>query len=84
MLRPDRFTTENDSVQQAVWAPGPVCFLEEFVRNRACSVKRVSAKLIENNVEVREVVVIRVELLLTISLDRMQQSRKDHLVSGEV
>jgi len=70
-------TPENASVQEAVWAPGPVCLLEEFVRNHEFSVKRIiSAKLIGNNVEVREVVVICFELLLTVSLNRRQQSRK--------
>ena len=85
MLRPDRYSSENDSVQETVWAPRPVCLLDEFVRNHECSVTRIiSAKLIGNNVEIREVVVIWVQLLLNISLDRMQQSRKDHFVSGEV
>jgi len=70
-------TPENASVQEVVWAPEPVCLLEEFVRNNECSVKLIiSAKLIGNSVGVREVVVMVVELLLTVSLDRRQQSRK--------
>jgi len=65
MLRPDRFTPENDSVQEVVWAPGPVCLLDEVVGNHECSAKSIiCAKLVGNNVKVREVVVIWVELLL--------------------
>ena len=83
MLRPDRFTPENDWVQEAVWAPAPVCLLDEFVRNQECSVKRIiCAKLTGNNEEVREVVGIWVELLLIISLDRMQQSRRSTSCPG--
>jgi len=75
VLRPDRFTPENDSIQEAVWTPVPVCLLDEFVRNQECSVKRIiCAKLIGNNVEVREVVVRWIELLLSINLNRIQQS----------
>jgi hypothetical protein len=65
--------------------PRASLLIRRIVRNHECSAKCIiCGKLIGNNVEVREVFVIWVELLLTISLDTMQQSRKDHLVSGEV
>jgi len=61
---------ENESVQE------PVCRLDEVVRCHECSVKRiVRAKLIRNNVKVREVVLISVELLITVILDGKKQSR---------
>jgi hypothetical protein len=65
MLCLERFTPENDPVQEVLWAPGPVCLLDEVVGNHECSAKSIiRAKLVGNNVKVRKVIVICVELLL--------------------
>jgi len=78
-------TPKNSSVQEVVWAPGPVCLLEEFVRNHECSVKRIiSTKLIGNNVEVREGSLYGSNYYLLSVWIEGSNHDKNHLVFSEV